>query len=470
MLRGRPQLNTTLGRPETSDHHRSHARSNFDTRCIRRRTGVLEGIKKRNYSLVRTSQKDVPTPMADRTDPRVRRLLAEHAKGQSDFSGRQLRGADLSYSDLRNARFDGANLDEANLEHANIACSTFIGATLVHTSFVHAYCIDSAFDGANMHHAQLNDTYARQATFKDTNLREASLSDTHLVCAEMSGADLSHATIAFANLQFATLKGTNLTNVVLASTNFHGAKLDGIRLAPLGIVGCNFADVDLSSIRFEGAAGKGPSSVDWQTLQRTAQGLADKPEQRMDVELFLRTCGVEERAMEYFRSLTARPIEFYSCFISHSSTNKDFARKLHDALQLRGIRCWLDEKQILAGDDIREEIDRGIKLWDKVILCCSQAALERSRWVDREIDRALLKEERTQKAEGRRVHALVPLTLDRYVFDAWNSGKKDDILARKVADFESWRDHDAFETALAGLVQALRADELRREPPPKSRL
>ena len=42
---------------------------------------------------------------------------------------------------------------------------------------------------------------------------------------------------------------------------------------------------------------------------------------------------------------------------------------LHDALQERGVRCWLDEKQMLPGDDIYEQVDRGIRLWDKVLLC-----------------------------------------------------------------------------------------------------
>lgn len=36
------------------------------------------------------------------------------------------------------------------------------------------------------------------------------------------------------------------------------------------------------------------------------------------------------------------------------------------------MRCWRDEKQMLLGDDIYEQVDRGIRLWDKVLLCCSR--------------------------------------------------------------------------------------------------
>ena len=74
-------------------------------------------------------------------------------------------------------------------------------------------------------------------------------------------------------------------------------------------------------------------------------------------------------------SLLNQPIQFYSCFISYNHADKTFARRLHDTLQGRGIRCWLDEKQLLPGDDIHEALDRGIRLWDKVLLCCWDQAI-----------------------------------------------------------------------------------------------
>ena len=128
-----------------------------------------------------------------------------------------------------------------------------------------------------------------------------------------------------------------------------------------------FADVDLSTARgLETVRHDGPSTIGIDTLYRSHGQIP---------EGFLRGAGVPEDFIPYIKSLVGRPFEFYSCFISYNHTDRFFARRLHDQLQGRGIRCWLDEHQMLPGDDIYEQIDRGIKLWDKVLLCCSQTSL-----------------------------------------------------------------------------------------------
>ena len=164
-------------------------------------------------------------------------------------------------------------------------------------------------------------------------------------------------------------------------------------------------------------------------------------------------------------------MEFYSCFISYSHADRKFARKLNETLQKRGIRCWLDEKQLLPGDDIYKGVERGIRMWDKVLLCCSENSLT-SWWVDNEIKAAFEKEQQLSKERGSEVQVLTPLTLDGYLFsDGWKSGYGAKIRARMAADFGDWETADGkLEEQMEKVIRSLRTGEEARERPPKSKL
>src|SRR5271157_3646978 len=213
-----------------------------------------------------------------------------------------------------------------------------------------------------------------KADLSGAKLIWANLREAHL-----SGANLSEANLWRANLRDADLSGANLRETDLREANLSGANLDGADLTGARTRETIFADVDLSVAKgLETIRHEGPSTIGIDTIYKSRYKIP---------EAFLRGCGVPELFITYMGSLVERGVEFYSCFISYSHQDKLFARRLHDTLQGRGIRCWLDEKQLLPGDDIYEQVDRGIRLWDKVLLCCSEHSLA-SWWVDNEIDSA----------------------------------------------------------------------------------
>ncbi|MFG1690715.1 toll/interleukin-1 receptor domain-containing protein [Gemmatimonadota bacterium] len=314
-----------------------------------------------------------------------------------------------------------SNLSGADLFKANLSGANLIGANLFLTNLIEA----------NL----------READLIEANLIEANLSGANLNGANLNGANLRRANLFLANLSRANLNGANLSTAYLHYTGF--------------------GQTDLSECMGLEAVRHGREShLDPGTALRSG-GLP---------EAFLRGVGWPERLIEYWSSIAEQGIQFYSCFISYSHEDEVFARGLHDQLQGRGIRCWLDEHELLPGDDLKDMVDRGIRIWDKVLLCCSEASLT-SWWVDKEIELALRKEERLWTERKERTLAIIPLNLDGYLFEGWESSRKPFLTERLAADFVGWEtDNAKFEEQLEKVVKALSTDELVRGIPPESKL
>ena len=139
---------------------------------------------------------------------------------------------------------------------------------------------------------------------------------------------------------------------------------------------------------------------------------------------FLRGCGVEDDVLTFVAERPDHADRFYSVFISYSHNDRAFAAQLHDKLQALGVRCWLDERRMRPGDDIYDEVDKGIREHERILLCASESSLS-SWWVDAEIDSAFAKERELLQTAKIRSPVLIPINLDNYMFsERWHSGKR----------------------------------------------
>lgn len=85
--------------------------------------------------------------------------------------------------------------------------------------------------------------------------------------------------------------------------------------------------------------------------------------------------------------LGAQPL----AFISHSSADKDrIARALDALLRERGIRVWLDERDLLPGYNLVDAIfDHGIARSDAFVVVLSANSMK-SGWVHEELTNAVV--------------------------------------------------------------------------------
>ncbi len=126
----------------------------------------------------------------------------------SEGSKANLRGANLSYANLRGADMSGANLSYANLRGADMS-----GANLR----------DADLRGANLRGANLYGADLYGADLYGANLYGANLRGANLYGADLYGANLSDASLSDANLSDADLRGADLpdlTFVIMGETYY----------------------------------------------------------------------------------------------------------------------------------------------------------------------------------------------------------------------------------------------------------
>jgi uncharacterized protein YjbI with pentapeptide repeats len=346
---------------------------------------------------------------------------------QPDLSGADLYTAVLSRFDLCAVNLSGADLSGTFLIETHLSRANLAGANL---------------SGARLHWADLSG-----ANLVDANLVAAKLEEANLNEAILSGADLDSTNLKGATLRAADLRGARLLHTDLTAADLNNALFFRTLFAPSDLFQVKGLDTIVHN---------GPATISIKTLTHSGGNIP---------ESFLRGCGVPESFIEYLPALIGamEPIQFYSCFISYSTKDEEFAKRLHSRMRDHNLRVWFANEDLKGGRKLHEQIDEAIRVYDKFIIVLSPKSL-RSKWVMNEV-------RRTRKAElANNQRKFFPIALMDYrELEAWEcldpeTGTDFAVEIREyyVPDFRDWKNHDSFEKAFAQLLEGLKDVD---EPP-----
>ena len=373
----------------------------------------------------------------------------------ADQRGPYLCEANLRGADLRRANLSGANLIAADLNTADLSGADLIEANLMGVLLGGADLSGANLNGADLHEADLSRADLTEAKLIGADLRGAVLVGAHLSGAYLSTADLSGANLNWANLSWASLIGADLHGANLFGAVLTMARLSGAVFSEAICGATVFANVDLSETKgLETVLCTLPSTVGVDTLFKSKGKIP---------EVFLRGCGVPEILIQYLPSLMQKPIQFYTCFISFTEADDDFSVRLYNDLQAAGVRCWRWKEDARWGRTLMGEIDKAVRVYDKLIVICSEKSLNAPA-VLREIERAVQKED-DLKRQRRDAEVLFPIRLDDYILEKWDHPRKADVIAKHVGDFRNWNDPASYKEALDRLIRDLRSEHEPDEEP-----
>jgi hypothetical protein len=347
-----------------------------------------------------------------------------------DLSGEMLGGIELRFANLYGTKLCYANLRGADLERAYLIDADLTTADLV---------------GANFKRAKLYRADLRLARLNGANLAEA-----ELVEAELRNADLANANLDGVNLTGSSLVGANLHFTVLSRAQLNGVDFENATISYSTFVDCDLSEAKgLDLVRHDG-----PSSIGLDTIYKSQGKIPDS---------FLRGCGVPESFITEMKSLVGaiEGIQFYSCFISYSSKDEEFARRLHGRMRDAHLRVWFAPEDIQGGKKLHEQIETAIRVYDKLLIVLSASSL-RSEWVMTELRKARKAERRSGKRKLFPVRLVDFETLRNWeCFDA-DSGKDLAVELREyfIPDFSNWKNHDSFEAAAGRLIKDLSANSV----------
>lgn len=183
-------------------------------------------------------------------------------------------------------------------------------------------------------------------------------------------------------------------------------------------------------------------------FQKTLEALIGKHAFGRHRKLFLRFAYQKTVSEDDFEKISAARNKYYSCFISYSRQDSEFADKLCHDLKSKDIECWLDREKMRGGREIRPAVIDAVASQDKMVVIISKDSIQ-SDWVKSEINWAEQKKHQTGE------NVLLPIQIDDVLAKVEKTFVKDLFLSIHTEDFTNWRIPGEYKQALDKLLASL---------------
>lgn len=279
------------------------------------------------------------------------------------------------------------------------------------------------YSGADLSQADLSECIFREVILGKVNFQET----------DLSGSEFRQVSIFDANMKRADMKGANFILTTFDKVDFEDAMLGQSHFGYSPIRNCR----GLQQVVYTSQ-----SHADFLTLRHSTR-LPNEFVHHLDVELD-----------QYDLITRLRGDFYYDCFISYSTKDEGFVRRLRDTLVTRGVPCWFapgdyrlntqwfDRK--LSGYELGRDLFNFIDAAEVTLLVLSMHSLN-SDWVNEEVIRSY------------QVRKVIPVWLEDIDLRQVEKERHwyNPIIEKGVIDFRSWKDEEIFNRQTAYLLRSL---------------
>lgn len=257
-----------------------------------------------------------------------------------DLTGANLSGADLTNADFKEVILKDADLSRAILIKANLSGADLTGADLSEAALINVNGTGCILSYAYLYNTDCSDSIFIEAQLIHSNLREAVLRGARLDAAVIQHTDLTNADMAHSSLQ-----DTRCEKVHFTGAHIYGWKTRDWK----------------------------PREVHCEYIYINEAGTERLPKKRKfrpgEFEGYIinlyHTRATPKKTVQHGRTL-------HHVFLSHSSDDAEYVKKLANALEIHGITVWYERQRLQPGVSWQTGLKNAIENGMYFIACFSK--------------------------------------------------------------------------------------------------